>query len=111
MVLNELYETNKQNSLIVCCHLTIWKTQVHCIYGYGIDTPETFEWSKSWFPDYQPSTNYGDGDGTVNRRSLEACGKWIGKNDGKKVLINHIDETANFMCPVAWQQLLFSHLL
>ncbi|VDK68485.1 unnamed protein product [Litomosoides sigmodontis] len=60
--------------------------EVHCIYGYGIDTPESFVWSKKWFPDYQPDTKYGDGDGTVNRRSLEACKKWIGKNGGKKNL-------------------------
>ncbi|VDN35536.1 unnamed protein product [Gongylonema pulchrum] len=59
--------------------------QVHCMYGYGLETPETFEWSKIWFPDYQPTTYYGDGDGSVNRRSLEACRKWIGNNGGKQV--------------------------
>uniref|UniRef100_A0A915PLK0 Lecithin:cholesterol acyltransferase n=1 Tax=Setaria digitata TaxID=48799 RepID=A0A915PLK0_9BILA len=75
--------------------------EMHCIYGYGIDTPESFNWSKRWFPDYQPHTNYGDGDGTVNRRSLEACRKWIGKNGGKKVSLypikngEHVDILAD----------------
>ncbi|CAG9535443.1 unnamed protein product [Cercopithifilaria johnstoni] len=59
--------------------------EIHCIYGYGIDTPESFKWSKKRFPAYQPDTIYGDGDGTVNRRSLEACKKWVGRNGGKKI--------------------------
>lgn len=59
--------------------------QVHCIYGYDVDTPERFFWAKGYFPDYQPSTIYGDGDGTVNRRSLEACAKWMGNNGDKNV--------------------------
>ena len=28
------------------------------------------------FPDKQPTVTYGDGDGIVNKRSLEACNKW-----------------------------------
>uniref|UniRef100_A0A0N5A8Y2 Group XV phospholipase A2 n=1 Tax=Syphacia muris TaxID=451379 RepID=A0A0N5A8Y2_9BILA len=61
------------------------RVRVYCIYGYGIDTPEAFFWKKGYFPDYQPTTTYGDGDGTVNRRSLEACAKWMGNNGAKKV--------------------------
>lgn len=76
-----------QNTANLLGDLQAPNVEVHCLYGYGIDTPETFEWSKTWFPNYQPKTNYGDGDGTVNRRSLEACGKWQHKNGNKKVLL------------------------
>lgn len=31
------------------------------------------------FPDVQPSVLYGDGDGTVNMRSLKGYERWIGK--------------------------------
>lgn len=48
----------------------------HCIYGLGVPTPQNFTWAKGYFPDYQPSIVYGDGDGTVNRRSLEVCKGW-----------------------------------
>ena len=49
---------------------------VHCLHGVGIKTPETFHWTEKQFPDHQPSTMYGPGDGTVNLRSLHACLKW-----------------------------------
>ena len=32
--------------------------------------------NKGEFPNTQPHVGYGDGDGTVNRRSLEGCSKW-----------------------------------
>jgi lysophospholipase-3 len=35
------------------------------------------------FPDKQPSVIYGDGDGTVNLRSMEAFRQWIGKQKHK----------------------------
>ncbi|VDN03691.1 unnamed protein product, partial [Thelazia callipaeda] len=76
-----------QNTAFLLKDLHAPNVEVHCIYGFGIDTPENFEWSTWWFPDYQPSTKYGDGDGTVNRRSLEACRKWVDKNGNKKVPI------------------------
>ena len=38
-----------------------------------------FKWSdKSWY-DNQPDVDYGDGDGTVNMRSLLGCLRWQGK--------------------------------
>lgn len=49
---------------------------VHCLYGTGVDTAANFEFGEGEFPDTQPHVVYGDGDGTVNRRSLEACSKW-----------------------------------
>lgn len=60
--------------------------QVHCIYGTGIETPEQFSWAKGYFPDYPPSIVFGDGDGTVNRRSAEVCLRWNESNNrGKRV--------------------------
>uniref|UniRef100_A0A7E4V9W5 Group XV phospholipase A2 n=1 Tax=Panagrellus redivivus TaxID=6233 RepID=A0A7E4V9W5_PANRE len=52
---------------------------VHCIYGTDVQTPETFTWAKGYFPDYQPTTVYGDGDGTVNIKSLRVCNEWAEK--------------------------------
>ena len=49
---------------------------VHCIYGHTIVTPKTFVYTKSQFPDTQPSIVYEQGDGTVNMRSLEVCSHW-----------------------------------
>lgn len=89
--------------------------EVHCIYGYGIETPESFEWSGRWFPDYQPDTTYGDGDGTVNRRSLEACKKWIGKNGGKKISLyafkggEHVDILAQEEVIELIKKIVFMH--
>ncbi|XP_068689342.1 lysosomal phospholipase A and acyltransferase-like [Montipora foliosa] len=49
---------------------------VYCLYGTGVDTAESFTFGKGEFPDTQPKVSYGNGDGTVNIRSLQACGKW-----------------------------------
>ena len=62
--------------------------EVYCIYGSKVLTPEKLSWAKGYFPDYQPVIVYGDGDGTVNRRSLEACKMWNKENNyGKDVQI------------------------
>ena len=50
---------------------------VHCFYSGGTETPERLVYdSMSAFPDSEPRREMGDGDGTVNRRSLEACRHW-----------------------------------
>lgn len=51
---------------------------VHCLYGTGINTSESFVYSDK-FPDVEPKVTYGDGDGTVNLRSAIQCGRWAGK--------------------------------
>ncbi|KAI6230075.1 hypothetical protein M3Y99_01098000 [Aphelenchoides fujianensis] len=63
---------------------------VHCVYGHDVNTPELLTWAKGYFPDYQPVITYGDGDGTVNRRSLELCKEWRGKNNGRLVTIHEL---------------------
>ena len=47
----------------------------YCIYGLGFPTVETLVYGEG-FPDTQPSILYGEGDGTVNRNSLEVCLRW-----------------------------------
>ncbi|CAD5212350.1 unnamed protein product [Bursaphelenchus xylophilus] len=73
---------------------------VHCIYGHAVQTPEFFQWAKGYFPDYQPVITYGDGDGTVNRVSLEICKGWKGNNQGRDVTVHEI-ENADHMAILA----------
>jgi len=53
--------------------------EVHCIHGTGVITPAALSYSKSKWHDKQPDVITGDGDGTVNVRSLQGCQRWIGK--------------------------------
>ena len=50
---------------------------VFCIYGTGVKTEESYFYNTSDFnfhaPDVPASVVHGDGDGTVNLPSLEAC--------------------------------------
>ncbi|KAI3413824.1 hypothetical protein GPALN_011305 [Globodera pallida] len=67
--------------------------KIYCIFGIGVDTPEQFEWTHSWFfPNYQPYIHYGDGDGTVNRRSLEVCERW-GRTTPEDVVVHRLNDT------------------
>lgn len=59
------------------------KVTVHCLYGTGVKTGERYQFKEGEFPDTQPDVFYGDGDGTVNRRSLEACNKWNQRQPNK----------------------------
>ena len=54
--------------------------ELHSLYGVNVKTPESFVYPKeSAWPDSQPNVVYGDGDGTVNKRSLLGYRRWIGK--------------------------------
>lgn len=56
------------------------QVESHFLYGVGLKTPESFTYLKQKdFPDTQPAVTYGDGDGTVNLRSLLGYQKWIGQ--------------------------------
>jgi lysophospholipase-3 len=52
------------------------KVEYHALYGVGVKTPESFVYTASQWPDSQPSVLYGDGDGTVNLRSLYGFKRW-----------------------------------
>jgi len=49
--------------------------EVHCLYGTGVDTIDKMIYKSGKFPD-SPTFQYGDGDGTVNLRSLQVCNLW-----------------------------------
>ncbi|ODN02819.1 Group XV phospholipase A2 [Orchesella cincta] len=65
--------------------------EVHCLHGIGVSTVDSFTYTNGkYFPD-KPSLVYGNGDGTVNVRSLRGCLRWASarewklKNDSKVV--------------------------
>jgi len=62
--------------------MTNWKApniEVHCFHGFGLDTPKKLHFSQGKFPDGNPLVEMGEGDGTVNIRSLEYCKYWKGR--------------------------------
>lgn len=50
--------------------------EVHCLYGTGLDTVEKLRYKKSVSVSEKPTLVMGDGDGTVNSRSLQSCKYW-----------------------------------
>ncbi|CAH1778953.1 unnamed protein product [Owenia fusiformis] len=57
--------------------------EVHCMNGIKVQTPASFKYSAKQWPDRQPDTIYGDGDGTVNQRSLYGFKRWQSKQKQK----------------------------
>lgn len=50
--------------------------EVHCLYGSGVDTVEQLYYKPGTWLDGYPKLLNGDGDGTVNLRSLLGCSYW-----------------------------------
>lgn len=50
--------------------------EVHCLWGHNVSTVERIKYRKTEVPDGKPDLIFGDGDGTVNTRSLSACNNW-----------------------------------
>lgn len=50
--------------------------ELHCLYGSGISTVDSLNYDKTYDLSGKPTLVNGDGDGTVNKRSLEACRHW-----------------------------------
>lgn len=50
--------------------------EIHCLYGSNKKTVELLQYKKAKVFEETPSLVYGNGDGTVNTRSLEACTAW-----------------------------------
>lgn len=73
------YEMRKATQNLVY-NLDPPQVETHCLYGMGLKTPEAFSYAKPKdFPDAQPAVVFGDGDGTVNLRSLQGFRRWLGK--------------------------------
>lgn len=60
--------------------------EVHCIYGSNVDTVESLNFDNTDDITGIPSYVTGDGDGTVNKRSLEGCKHWIGEQKQQVVM-------------------------
>ncbi|XP_033208976.1 group XV phospholipase A2-like [Belonocnema kinseyi] len=58
-------------------------TEIHCLHGVEIDTVERLYYKPGTSIDGSPQLIPGDGDGTVNLRSLEGCLHWQGKQKQK----------------------------
>ncbi|XP_028043903.1 group XV phospholipase A2-like [Bombyx mandarina] len=50
--------------------------ELHCVYGYNVATVERLVYKAGTWLDGHPALDTGDGDGTVNLRSLGACEHW-----------------------------------
>lgn len=50
-----------------------------CLYGYNVPTALQFHYTEGEFPDTEPDVVNGNGDGTVNLKSLLACKQWVGQ--------------------------------
>lgn len=54
--------------------------EVHCLHGHKVTTMDKLEYLSGEFPDTaRLRIGHGDGDGTVNRISLEVCASWKDK--------------------------------
>ena len=67
----------------------------YCLYGSEKPTPETLVYGEGEFPDAQPEILMGDGDGTVNLRSLEYCLRWKDPENKKIFYAEELPNTAH----------------
>lgn len=72
--------------------------ELHCLYGTGVPTPDSFYYES--FPDRDPKICFGDGDGTVNLENVLQCQAWQKRQEHKVSLqelpgSEHIEMLAN----------------
>ena len=67
-------EMMRQDTLPISRGIPPPGVEVFCWHGANVPTIETLVYHK--FPESVPTFKYGDGDGTVNKRSMEACLRW-----------------------------------
>lgn len=63
--------------------------EVHCLFGVDVPTVERLDYAKPTGLDGTPTLVMGDGDGTVNVRSLRGCDRWpaMTEQGGKNVTL------------------------
>uniref|UniRef100_A0AAY5KMN9 Phospholipase A2, group XV n=1 Tax=Esox lucius TaxID=8010 RepID=A0AAY5KMN9_ESOLU len=83
---------------------------IHCLYGSGVPTAEGFLYTS--FPDTDPTTVLGDGDGTVNLLSAAQCRRWIGRQTQPVHMLElegneHVNMLLNFTTVAYIKKVLF----
>uniref|UniRef100_A0A182QYF1 Phosphatidylcholine-sterol acyltransferase n=1 Tax=Anopheles farauti TaxID=69004 RepID=A0A182QYF1_9DIPT len=66
----------RKDSLPYTLNFTAPGVELHCLYGSNVTTVESLDYQKSYDLSGTPVLKMGNGDGTVNIRSLEACKQW-----------------------------------
>ncbi|XP_030368397.1 group XV phospholipase A2 [Strigops habroptila] len=74
----------RQNTEPLVYQMTPPGVRIHCLYGTGVETPDSFHYES--FPDKEPKIFYSDGDGTVNLQSALQCQKWVNMQKQKVVV-------------------------
>merc|ERR1712176_165613 len=69
--------------------------EVYCVHGSEVMTMEKLIYDNGIFPGVVPTEVWGDGDGTVNTRSLEACKKW--RTEQRDHVYHHVLKGASHM--------------
>merc|ERR1712080_11477 len=69
--------------------------EVFCVHGSGVPTVEKLVYKEGESPGIDPAMEKGDGDGTVNIRSLRACTAWQGKQ--RTPVHHHVLQGINHM--------------
>ncbi|XP_078067162.1 lysosomal phospholipase A and acyltransferase [Mustelus asterias] len=100
----------RQSTESLVYNLTAPGVTIHCLYGTGVPTPESFYYTV--FPDQEPKVQNGEGDGTVNLVSALQCQNWAGKQKGKVYMKElpsneHINMLSNLTTISYIQKILF----
>jgi len=68
----------------------------YCYYGTQVPTPLTLVYKEGQFPDTPPTLLTGNGDGTVNDASLEACSVWKAAQQSRHVELRGFPGVSHF---------------
>uniref|UniRef100_A0A4W3J3W2 Phospholipase A2, group XV n=1 Tax=Callorhinchus milii TaxID=7868 RepID=A0A4W3J3W2_CALMI len=91
-------------------NLTPPGVSIHCLYGTGVQTAESFHYDV--FPDKEPTVFYGPGDGTVNLASALNCRRWLHRQKEAVFLMElpgneHLDMLSNLSTITHIKRVLF----